>query len=102
MVFSGVVNYNQNIKHPKKYHLCFYATDLKIYQQKRKLTMQVWKSEKNRYSSLFFLVGFSQIEPERAKIGHYEMCHKLMNSIYERIKAVCTVREFFLHFLNYT
>ena len=102
MVFSGVVNYNQNIKHPKKYHLCFYATDLKIYQQKRKLTMQVWKSEKNRYSSLFFLVRFSQIEPERAKIGHYEMCHKLMNSIYERIKAVCTVREFFLHFLNYT
>ena len=102
MVFSGVVNYNQNIKHPKKYHVCFYATDLKIYQQKRKLTMQVWKSEKNRYSSLFFLVGFSQIEPERAKIGHYEMCHKLMNSIYERIKAVCTVREFFLHFLNYT
>ena len=101
MVFSGVVNYNQNIKHPKKYHLCFYATDLKIYQQKRKLTMQVWKSEKNRYSSLFFLVGFTQIEPERAKIGHYEMCHKLMNSIYERIKAVCTVREFFLHFLNY-
>ena len=58
--------------------------------------MQVWKSEKNRYSSLFFLVGFTQIEPERAKIGHYEMCHKLMNSIYERIKAVCTVREFFL------
>ena len=102
MLFSGVVNYNRNIKHPKKYHLCFYATDLKIYQQKRKLTMQVWKSEKNRYSSLFFLVGFSQIEPERAKIGHYEMCHKLMNSIYERIKAVCTVREFFLHFLNYT
>ena len=102
MVFSVVFNYNQNIKHPKKYHLCFYATDLKIYQQKRKLTMQVWKSEKNRYSSLFFLVGFTQIEPERAKIGHYEMCHKLMNSIYERIKAVCTVREFFLHFLNYT
>ena len=64
--------------------------------------MQVWKSKKNRYSSLFFLVGFTQIEPERAKIVHYEMCHKLMNSIYERIKAVCTVREFFLHFLNYT
>ena len=64
--------------------------------------MQVWKSEKNRYSSLFFLVGLTQIEPERAKIGHYEMCHKQMNSIYERIKAVCTVREFFLHFLNYT
>ena len=64
--------------------------------------MQVWKSEKNRYSSLFFLVGFTQIEPERAKKGHYEMCHKLMNSIYERIKAVCTVREFFLHFFNYT
>ena len=102
MVFSGVVNYNQNIKHPKKYHLCFYATDLKIYQQKRKLTMQVWKSEKNCYSSLFFLVGFTHIEPERAKIGHYEMCHKLMNSIYERIKAVCTVREFFRHFLNYS
>ena len=48
---------------------------------------------KNRFLSLCFLVNLAQIEPERAKIGHYEMCHKLMNSIYERIKAVCAVRE---------
>lgn len=48
---------------------------------------------KNRSSSLFFLVGFTQIESERAKIGHYEMCHNPVNSIYERIKAVCAVME---------
>ena len=33
---------------------------------------------KNRFSSLCFLVGLAQIEPERAKIVHHKMYDKQM------------------------
>ena len=78
MVFSGASNYNQSIKHPKKYHPCFYATDLKNIPTKTEINDASMEIRKNRFSSLCLLVGLAQIEPERAKIVHYKMYDKQM------------------------